>query len=271
LRLCVASVADQHVELEHIVQDAGSDDGTLDWVVSDGRVKAFVEKDRGMYDAVNRGLARASGEICAYLNCDEQYLPGTLSAVDEFFREHPEIDVVFGDVVLTDAEGCYLAHRKMLTPLLYHTWMCQLSTLTCGMFFRARLVREQQFLFNPSVRDAGDAEWVVRLLRAGKRMDVLNRFTSVFTFTGSNMSASANATRERRELFLSAPWYARALRPAVAAQHRLRRFLGGMYSQCPFEYQLYTKQSPQARVTEQARTPNFRWPTNPRKTVHSAT
>src|ERR1039458_7906042 len=85
LKLCIASVADQGVALEHIIQDAGSDDGTLDWLRQDSRVKAFVEKDAGMYDAVNRGLRRASGEILAYLNCDEQYLPGTLITVKAFF------------------------------------------------------------------------------------------------------------------------------------------------------------------------------------------
>ena len=81
MKLCIASVADQGVELEHIVQDAESDDGTLDWLPQDRRVKAFVEKDQGMYDAVNRGLRRASGDILAYLNCDEQYLPGALAMV----------------------------------------------------------------------------------------------------------------------------------------------------------------------------------------------
>src|SRR5215467_6301036 len=75
LKLCVASVADQAGQVEHIVQDAGSDDGTLEWLPHDKRVKAFVEKDQGMYDAVNRGLNRAAGDVLAYLNCDEQYLP----------------------------------------------------------------------------------------------------------------------------------------------------------------------------------------------------
>src|SRR5256885_10883439 len=46
-----------------------------DWLPHDRRVKAFIEKDHGMYDAVNRGLRRAQGEILAYINCDEQYLP----------------------------------------------------------------------------------------------------------------------------------------------------------------------------------------------------
>jgi glycosyltransferase involved in cell wall biosynthesis len=87
LKLCIASVADQQgVELEHIVQDSCSDDGTGDWLPNDPRVKAFIEKDAGMYDAVNRGYRRATGDILAYLNCDEQYLPGALAAVKSFFE-----------------------------------------------------------------------------------------------------------------------------------------------------------------------------------------
>ena len=79
LKLCIASVADQQgVEVEHIVQDSCSDDGTQNWLPNDKRVKAFIEKDSGMYDAVNRGYRRATGDILAYLNCDEEYLPGAL-------------------------------------------------------------------------------------------------------------------------------------------------------------------------------------------------
>src|SRR5258706_14763161 len=84
LKLCIASVADQGGDVEHIVQDAGSDDGTLDWLLHDKRVTPVVEKDQGMYDAINRGLKRSRGEILAYLNCDEQYLPGALQAVRDF-------------------------------------------------------------------------------------------------------------------------------------------------------------------------------------------
>jgi len=66
LKLCIASVADQQgVSHEHIVQDAGSDDGTLEWLTDDSRVRAFVEKDSGMYDAINRGLRRAQGDFNA--------------------------------------------------------------------------------------------------------------------------------------------------------------------------------------------------------------
>lgn len=260
LKLCVASVADQRVELEHIVQDAGSDDGTLEWASRDSRIKLFVEKDAGMYDAVNRGLRKAAGQILAYLNCDEQYLPGALESVWSLFEQYPEIDVVFGDIILVDRKGEYLAHRKVQVPLLYHTWTCHLGTLSCAMFFRRRVFFEQGLEFDPGLRDVGDGEWVVRLLRRGIPMRTLGQFTSVFAFTGENMSVGQNARRENRQLRESAPGWVQAARPLWVLHHRLRRFLGRAWSQQPFSYDLYTLDSPGQRQHRKAARPSSRWP-----------
>lgn len=258
LKLCIASVADQGVAHEHLVQDAGSKDGTLQWLAADKRVRAFVEQDQGMYDAVNRGLRRAAGEVLAYLNCDEQYLPGALKRAADYFAGHPGVDVVFGDVIMTDSQGRYLYHRKMQVPLKYHTWTCHLSTLTCAMFFRRRVVFDYGFLFDPQWRDTGDGEWMVRLLRRGLKMAALGQFTSVFTQTGANMSAGANARNENRRLRQSAPAWAQALRPGWILHHRLRRWLGGMYRQGPFAFELYTADSPDRRQTRRVEQPTFR-------------
>src|ERR1700723_1967596 len=109
LKLCIASVADQSgVEFEHIVQDACSDDGTQDWLLKDSRVKAFIEKNSGMYDAVNRGYRRAPGDILCYLNCDEQYLPGALAGVKSFFEANPQVEVALAGSIVTDGEGNYI-------------------------------------------------------------------------------------------------------------------------------------------------------------------
>jgi glycosyltransferase involved in cell wall biosynthesis len=258
LKLCIASVADQKVPLEHIVQDAGSDDGTLDWLLKDTRVKAFVEKDQGMYDAINRGLRRASGDIVAYLNCDEQYLSGTLATVMDFFQKHPAIDIVFGDVVMVNTDGQYLRHRKMQTPLLYHTWTCHLSTLSCAMFFRRRLLGDEQSFFKPALRDVGDGEWMVRMLRRGVKMATLGEFTSVFTCTGANMSTGSNARRENKELFETAPFLPRKLTPLIILHHRARRLLGGMYLQKAFDYEIFTLKNPQHRQTFHVKRPTVR-------------
>ena len=259
LKLCIASVADQGVACEHIVQDAGSDDGTLDWLTGDKRVRAFVERDAGMYDAMNRGLRRAQGEILACLNCDEQYLPGTLSAVSDFFERHPAIEVAFGDFVVVDPAGGYLFHRKVQTPLKYHTWVSHLQTFTCATFFRRGLIHEHGIFFDPAFRDVGDGEWMLRLLRRRTRMAVLRRFTSAFTMTGANMSAGANARREAGELAQSAPAWVRRLKSVFIMQHRLRRLAGGIYFQRPFSYALYSQTSPEQRVNHQVDRPVFRW------------
>jgi hypothetical protein len=158
----------------------------------------------------------------------------------DFFQKTSDVDMLFGDVVFVDSEGRYLQHRKMQTPLLYHTWTCHLSTLSCGTFFRRRLVNDEQSLFNPALRDAGDGEWMVRMLRRGIKMATLGEFTSTFTCTGANMSAGPNAQRENRELFETAPFLARKLRPLFILHHRVRRLLGGMYFQKPFDYEIFT-------------------------------
>ncbi len=212
-----------------------------------------------MYDAVNRGLRRASGDILSYLNCDEQYLPGALKAVGKFFDQHPEVQVVFGDFVVVDAKGDYLFHRKVLTPLLYHTWISHLQTFTCATFFRRSLITEDKLFFNPEFRVVGDGEWMLRLLKQRVPMAVMRQFTSAFTMTGGNLGMSPSGLVEAKRLKDSAPHWVQAAKPAITLHHRIRRFFGGIYSQQPFSFALFTKQSPQARVLRQVEKPRYKW------------
>lgn len=259
LKLCIASVADQGVELEHIVQDSLSDDGTLDWLLKDKRVKAFPEKDTGMYDAVNRGLKKSSGELLAYLNCDEQYLPGALKAVGEYFDAHPGIDVVFADSLVIDGNGDFLCYRKVQMPHKWHTMVSHLQTFTCSMFFRRAVIDRHQIYFDTKWRDVADGYWVLSLMEAGVPMGILRRYTSAFTDTGANMNMGANAEREKRLMAEAAPAWARRFKRGLIWQHRLRRLAGGMYRQAPFDYSIYTPASPERRVTHHVAKPTFIW------------
>jgi glycosyltransferase involved in cell wall biosynthesis len=260
LKLCIASVADQGVALEHIVQDSCSDDGTQDWLPHDTRVKAYIEKDAGMYDAVNRGLRRAKGNICAYLNCDEQYLPGALSTVIEFFDQHPDVDVLFADAVIVGPAGEFLCHRKATVPGRYHSWVSgDLAILTCSTFFRRQVIEQHDLLFNPRLKAIGDGVWVMRLLDHQVTMAVLRQFTSSFTETGLNMATKASAIRERKELFDTAPAWARASRSLIIWLYRFRKLLAGCYRQKPFRYEIYTESSPSTRVSFQVQHPTTRW------------
>ena len=260
LKLCIPSVADQEASFEHIVQDSCSDDGTQEWLPTDPRVQAFIEKDGGMYDAVNRGLRRGRGEILAYINCDEQYLPGALRKVEAYFDAHPEVEVVFAHAIVIDTAGEFVCYRKALTPQVGHSLVSNnLSFLTCATFFRRSLLEKRGLYFDTHWRNGGDAWWGVSLARAGVRMGILNEYTSVFTDTGENMNLNAVGDREKAELLKLAPSWARVGRPLVVAHFRLRRILAGHLYQQPFSYSIYTEKSPTRRVELRVDRPTHRW------------
>jgi glycosyltransferase involved in cell wall biosynthesis len=259
LRLCIASVADQQgAEVEHIVQDSCSDDGTQEWLPKEPRVRAFIEKDRGMYDAINRGFRRATGDLLAFLNCDEQYLPGALQAVQDCLAARPDVDVVLCDTVVTDGVGEYLCHRCSLVPRQHQMWV-RFPVLSCALFVRRRVVQEMGIYFDPQWKDVGDWFWVMEMLKRGVRMTVLRRFTSIFTVTGDNLSRKPNALRELKVKGQMAPRWIRPIRLPLVAYYRLQLAARGANTQKPFDYSLYTLASPQQRVTRHAAKPTSFW------------
>jgi glycosyltransferase involved in cell wall biosynthesis len=261
LKLCSASIADQEgVTFEHIVQDAGTGPEMEAWASGNSSLKLHVEKDAGMYDAINRGLRRATGEILAYINCDEQYLPGALAHVSQFLSKHPRIDVLFAHTVIVNESGQFIAYRKAILPGKYHTWVSKnIAILTCATFFRRRVLDEHELFFNANLKDVSDAEWIIRMLDRRLRMAVLPIFTSTFAETNENRNLAPTALREKKEIVASAPAWAQWLRPGIIAYYRLRRLLAGAYWQRPFEYTIYTLHNPSLRTTFRVDRPTYRW------------
>ncbi|HUZ07258.1 MAG TPA: glycosyltransferase [Candidatus Paceibacterota bacterium] len=259
LKLCVASVADQQgVEWEHIVQDSCSDDGTQDWLPRDSRVKVFVEKDGGMYDAVNRGFRRATGEILAYLNCDEQYLPGALKAVSGFFEANPTVEVALAGTIVTDGEGKYICHRHQMVPHPRGVWF-RFPILTSSIFIRRKVIHERGIFFDTRWRDLGDFHWILALMKNRAPMKVCDAFTSVFADTGKNMNLKPNARREKAETDKMIPARVRLLKPMWILHHRLRRIAAGHFNLQPTSYKVYTKHSPEKRVKIDVPKPTAVW------------
>jgi glycosyltransferase involved in cell wall biosynthesis len=259
LKLCIASVADQSgVECEHIVQDSCSDDGTQAWLPRDPRVKAFIEKDSGMYDAVNRGYRRATGDILAYLNCDEQYLPGALKTVHGFFEAHPEIEVALAGTIVTDGEGKYICHRHQMVPHPQGVWF-RFPILTSSIFIRRRVIHERGIFFDARWRDLGDFHWILALLKNRVPVAVCDTFTSAFADTGGNMNLKPNAIHEKAETDKMIPAWVRPLKPFWILHHRLRRLATGHFNLQPVSYEIYTRHSPDRRVKFDAPKPTAVW------------
>lgn len=108
LEQTMRSVLDQdYSNLEYLVIDGGSTDGSVDVIQKYADRLAYwtSECDRGQADAINKGLARVSGDIVAWLNSDDCYLPGTIRSVVQAFENHPEAGLIYGDVVAVDSEN----------------------------------------------------------------------------------------------------------------------------------------------------------------------
>lgn len=101
LEQAVASVAAQEPRRhEHIVVDGGSTDGTLEWVRVRPDLVLIEGPDAGVYDALNKGIARATGDIVVLLNADDRLLPGAFDAWLSAFEARPDVDVVCGVAVV---------------------------------------------------------------------------------------------------------------------------------------------------------------------------
>lgn len=268
LACCIASVADQEgLEVEHIVQDGGTE-GFWEfaekmaqrWPERPGYRRIMISRpDYGMYDAINQGLQKAQGDLCAYLNCDEQYQAGVLRRVKELAGTNPSDDVWVGDVVVVDgSSGKALCQRKILPPTLRHTWTCHLGALTAATYFRRGLVG-QGFLFDPTYRAAADAEWFVRILRSGRQPRKLGFVCATFAEGKENLGLSQVAQKERSRLNQTAPRWMRTFSWAWVIEHRMRRWLGGCHRQTDVSYSLFLGGADQRshRVARRLRTS---WP-----------
>lgn len=102
--------------LDYIVMDGGSKDGSREIIERHAASLSHwvSEPDEGQTDALIKGFRKAKGEILGWLCSDDLLLPGTLEAVGAFFRDHPEVDAVYGDALWIDADGGLLrAKREM--------------------------------------------------------------------------------------------------------------------------------------------------------------
>ncbi|HZO59460.1 MAG TPA: glycosyltransferase family 2 protein [Solirubrobacterales bacterium] len=112
LPLALASVREQDYpgQVEHLVIDGGSTDGTLEILESAPGVRYISEPDRGLSDAVNKGFRMAQGEVVGWLNADDVYLPGALERAGAAFAADPDALWATGTCLILDGDGQEIRH-----------------------------------------------------------------------------------------------------------------------------------------------------------------
>jgi glycosyltransferase involved in cell wall biosynthesis len=266
LQLCIASVADQIAggSVEHIVCDGGSD-GIEEFrkrmkeafpETNAYRLEFVVGPDEGMYDAINKGLRRASGDVCSYLNCDEQFLPGSLAGVGRYFTKHADIDVVFGDTIVVGRGGEPLCYWRPYVPSLAHLAGATLNTLSCSTFFR-RAVVEAGHLFEPQWKTVGDLRWIRGLLEKRRPMACVPTPLAAFTYLGDNLGAGTRAREEFEASRESCGALGRCFR---RGRHGIRKLLSGAYVRRKVTYDLFTLSGPAHRRRFTCEGLGWTWP-----------
>jgi glycosyltransferase len=160
---CIAS--QQYANIEHIIVDGLSKDNTLDIVKQFPHVaKVISEKDKGIYDAMNKGVQLATGDVIGILNSDDFYTDQfVLEKVAAAF-DSPAVEAVYGDLQYVKQDNVQVVTRtwksgKYQKRFLYYGWMPPHPT-----FFVRRHIYDKCGLFNTTLRSAADYELMLRVL-----------------------------------------------------------------------------------------------------------
>ena len=215
LQRTLDSVLEQtYSHVEHIIVDGASTDATLDMVEaykqkSDAEdwcheVRVKSEPDRGLYDAMNKGIQRATGQYVLFLNAGDTFPSAdTLELVAESVGEGEEPPaVLYGDTDVVDDEGRFLRHRR-LSPPRRLTWRSFMKgMLVCHQAFYARTDLAKATPYDLHYRFSADVDWCIRIMRLARRrrLPMRNVGAVVVNFLDGGMTTT-NHRASRKERF----------------------------------------------------------------------
>ena len=231
---CIRSVQEQdYPNVEHIIFDGGSTDGTLDVLRRyENVVRWKSEPDKGQSDAINKGFRAVTGDIVGWINSDDWYTRGAFRQVADYFHKHPEADFVYGNCFFTDADGRVL--RRFRTMPYKWEWLLFTGLLIPqpGFFVRRRVL-EDCGLLDIAFRNVMDYEWWLRIARRHPP-HFLDRYLAYFRIHETSISGSGRldviwrgelqAARHRHETRYHSPVAARVAGRRASAGKLLARF-----------------------------------------------
>lgn len=197
----IKSIIEQdYPNLELILIDGGSIDNTFQVVKKYERYFSCIisEKDNGQSDAINKGFGRATGDIVAWLNTDDMYLPGCFSAVVNYLNKHTEIDMIFGDQVDIDAEGNVFRSLRSL-PFNKVALILKIGTIPSPACFWRRRVIDKIGYLDESLYWTMDYEFFLRAAFSGIKIAHTPVPLAMFRYHLGSKTVQGNITKDKRE------------------------------------------------------------------------
>ena len=167
-----------YADIEHLIIDGASKDDTLQIAEryqqqSHHTVVIQSEPDKGLYDAMNKGLQKATGDYLVFLNAgDTLYAPDTIETVVLSITQAPSPitpAVIYGDTAITDAEGNFL-HLRTHRPPETLTWKSfKQGMLVCHQAFYVRTEIAREFPYDLQYRHSADVDWCIRIMKEAEK------------------------------------------------------------------------------------------------------
>ena len=175
--------------VEYIIVDGGSNDNTLDVVhkYQERICKVISEPDKGLYDAMNKGIRMATGDYLCFLNAgDELHENETLQKIVYTLKGKELPDVIYGETAIVDEEGHFLHMRRLSTPEHLHWKSFKEGMLVCHQAFFSR---RELALANPydlRYRFSADFDWCIRIMKQSK--DLHNTHLTLIDYLNEGMT-----------------------------------------------------------------------------------
>ena len=160
LERTILSVLNQNYpNLEYIIIDGGSTDGSIEIIKKYEKYLSYwvSEKDQGQADAINKGFQKATGDLVAWQNSDDVYLPDAFQKIAETYKKNPNYDVYFGNIFIIDS--CDKLIREMrfhpfsVNHLIYYRW----NLSSQAVFWKREIFNKVGYLLDYNV--SFDWEW----------------------------------------------------------------------------------------------------------------